>query len=524
MPSAAQIARLFELHQGASRAEAWARTIEMLKLVGISEPERRARQYAHQLSGGMCQRVMIAMALATSPRLLIADEPTTGLDVSIAAQILDLLRDLGRRTGASILLITHDLGVVAEVCDRVAVMHAGQIVEVGPATTIFARPLHPYTQALVRSIPRIDRERGDGADSRHGAVAPGAAARLPVRRALPPRARRLPPRTGRRCVPPPRITRSPATPSRWTMPLLAVEDLVKHFPLGGPAAWLDRVRGRAPRAVRAVDGVSFTVEPGETLGLVGESGCGKSTVARLILRLVEPTAGRVRFGDVDLTALGDEPLRRQRRDLQMVFQDPTASLNPRLSVRRAVEEPLRRHGALSAAERRERVVQVLARVGLGPELLDRYPHELSGGQRQRVNIARAIATEPRFVVLDEPTSALDVSLRARAILLLAELRATLGMSYLFISHDLATVKYLAEPRRRHVPGDDRGGGADGRAVPVARATPTRGRSCRPFPSPIPRSGASASGSAARSRARSTSRQAAGCAGAVPLAQPSAPSP
>ena len=186
------------------------------------------------------------------------------------------------------------------------------------------------------------------------------------------------------------------------MPLLAVEGLVKHFPLGGPGEWLDRVRGRAPKAVRAVDGVSFAVEPGETLGLVGESGCGKSTVARLILRLVDPTDGHVRFGDVNLTALTGEPLRLQRRDLQMVFQDPTASLNPRLSVRRAVEEPLRRHSTLGAAERRERAAQVLARVGLGRELLDRYPHELSGGQRQRVNIARAIATEPRFVVLDEP--------------------------------------------------------------------------------------------------------------------------
>jgi oligopeptide/dipeptide ABC transporter ATP-binding protein len=223
--------------------------------------------------------------------------------------------------------------------------------------------------------------------------------------------------------------------------LLAVDGLVKHFPVA--AGWLDRLRGRPVPMVRAVDGVSFTVAAGETLGLVGESGCGKSTVARTILRLLEPTAGRVRLGEVDLTALPAEPLRRARRHIQMVFQDPTASLNPRLSVRRAVEEPLRRHTPLAPAERRARVRDILARVGLGAELLDRYPHELSGGQRQRVNIARAIATEPRVVVLDEPTSALDVSLRAKAILLLAELRATLGMTYLFISHDLATVKYLA---------------------------------------------------------------------------------
>ena len=227
------------------------------------------------------------------------------------------------------------------------------------------------------------------------------------------------------------------------MALLSVEGLVKHFPIGGARAWLDRLGGQAPRSVRAVDGVSFAVAPGETLGLVGESGCGKSTVARSILRLVEPTAGRVIFGDVDLTALSAEPLRRQRRNLQMVFQDPTASLNPRLSVGRTVQEPLQRHTTLGAGERRARVVEVLAQVGLGAELVDRYPHELSGGQRQRVNIARAIATRPRFVVLDEPTSALDVSIRVRAILLLDELRSTLGMTYLFISHDLASVKYLA---------------------------------------------------------------------------------
>jgi len=226
-------------------------------------------------------------------------------------------------------------------------------------------------------------------------------------------------------------------------PLLAIDGLVKHFPLGGPAAWLDILRGRAPAAVHAVDGVSLAIGAGETLGLVGESGCGKSTLARCLLRLIEPTAGRIHFDGVELTTLGEAPLRRRRREIQMVFQDPTASLNPRFTVRRTVEEPLRLHTELGRAARRELAEQVLGQVGLGAELLDRYPHELSGGQRQRVNIARAIATAPRLVVLDEPTSALDVSLRARIIMLLGELREKLGMTYLFISHDLAMVKYLS---------------------------------------------------------------------------------
>jgi oligopeptide/dipeptide ABC transporter ATP-binding protein len=225
--------------------------------------------------------------------------------------------------------------------------------------------------------------------------------------------------------------------------LLAVDGLVKHFPLRRPGGWLDTLRGRAPLAVRAVDSLSLTIDTGETLGLVGESGCGKSTVARCILRLIEPTAGRVCFDGAELPALGEEALRRRRRDIQMVFQDPTASLNPRFTVRQTVEDPLRLHTDLGRPARRERAREVLGRVGLGAELLGRYPHELSGGQRQRVNIARAIATEPKLVVLDEPTSALDVSLRARIIMLLGELRERLGMTYLFISHDLATVKYLS---------------------------------------------------------------------------------
>ncbi|MBI4589720.1 MAG: ATP-binding cassette domain-containing protein [Candidatus Rokubacteria bacterium] len=225
--------------------------------------------------------------------------------------------------------------------------------------------------------------------------------------------------------------------------LLEARDLVKHFPLKGIRAWLSAMGGGARPAVRAVDGISLRLAPGETLGLVGESGCGKSTVARCLLRLIEPSAGRILFDRTDLSALPDEPLRRLRRDLQMVFQDPNASLNPRLTVRRTVDEPLRLHTTLTTAERQDAVREVLDRVGLGPELLHRYPHELSGGQRQRVNIARAIATRPRFVILDEPTSALDVSLRAKIILLLDDLRTRLGMTYLFISHDLATVKYLA---------------------------------------------------------------------------------
>ncbi len=339
----------------------------------------------------MRQRVMIAMALSCEPRILIADEPTTALDVTVQAQILELIRALRDETGAGVLLITHDLGVVAELADRVAVMYAGRIVEHGPVEEVFERPQDDHTRRLLAAVPRIDG--------------------------------------------PPRARPAPAEPPAG--PLLALDALEVHFPARG------RRRGRGKQPARAVDGVTLTIDPGETVGLVGESGSGKSTLARAAVRLIEPTGGSVAFAGRDITRARRRELDALRPELQIVFQDPYGSLNPRKRVRDIVGLPLRLHG-VGREEAARRVDGLLERVGLAPEHADRWPHEFSGGQRQRIGIARALALEPRLVVLDEPVSALDVTVQAQILALLDELQLELGLAYLFISHDLGVIRQVAD--------------------------------------------------------------------------------
>ncbi len=470
----AQIREALPPARRASRRAARARVLELLDQVGIPDPARRYGEYPHQFSGGMKQRAMIAMALAGEPDLLIADEPTTALDVTIQAQILDLLDDLKRRTHLAMLFITHDLGLVATRCDRVAVMYAGRIVEQAPRAAFFAQPRHPYSQKLFRALPGRGKRgaalevipgnvpslhkpprgcafasRCEAAWSRCAEEAPrwielggGAGVRchlydggdrvLPaaavVRQASP---APLPP-TGR-------IAPAATAITAAAEPLLEVEDLEVHFPI------YKGVLRRVVGYVKAVDGVSFSIPTARTLALVGESGCGKTTVGKGILRLVPPTGGRVRFAGMDLTRLAGAPLRRLRRQFQIVFQDPYSSLDPRMPVAEIVMEGLRVQG-LAGATRRERMARVealLEQVGLPSDAARRYPHEFSGGQRQRISIARALAVEPRLIVCDEPTSALDVSVQAQILNLLKRLQDDLALSYLFITHNLGVVEYLA---------------------------------------------------------------------------------
>ncbi len=383
-----QIAEQIRAHRAVGRAEARERTVELLRRVEIPDPDRRVDAYPHELSGGMRQRVMIAMALSCEPRILIADEPTTALDVTVQAQILDLIRALRAETGAGVLLITHDFGVVAELADRVAVMDAGRIVEQGPVEEIFERPQDDHTRRLLAAVPRID----------------GPPPRRPAREA-------------------------------HDGPLLALEGLEVVFPARG--------RRRGAGEVRAVAGVTLTIEPGETVGLVGESGSGKSTLARAAVRLLDPTGGSVAFAGRDITRARRRELDALRPELQIVFQDPYGSLNPRKRVRDIVGLPLRLHGA-GREEAARRVDGLLERVGLRPEHAERWPHEFSGGQRQRIGIARALALEPRLVVLDEPVSALDVTVQAQILALLDELQRDLGLAYLFISHDLGVIRQVAD--------------------------------------------------------------------------------
>ena len=454
-----QIGEVLVCHKGMEPAKARVRALELLDLVRINAPERRFRQLPHALSGGMRQRALIAMALASEPELLIADEPTTALDVTVQAQILDLLIDLRQRLGLAVLMITHDLGVVARLCQQVAVMYAGTVVERDRADAVLLRPAHPYARGLLRSTPaletRLDRLLtidGQPPDLRRPpqgcAFLPRCARGTDSCRTRPP----LGPKrggTGGRVacwhpVTEPETVPAAASPAGESAavrpdPLVAVEGLTVHFPAGRDGLFGPR------RVVQAVDGVSFTVRAGETLGLVGESGSGKTTTGRAILRRAPITRGDVRYRGQSITTLTGEPLRRLRRDMQLIFQDPYASLNPRMTVFDIVAEPLIVHGlAPDKRALRDRVVDLLALVGLPADAVTRHPHAFSGGQRQRIGIARALTLEPAFIVADEPVSALDVSIRAQVVNLMQDLQARLGLTYLFIAHDLAVVRHIAD--------------------------------------------------------------------------------
>jgi peptide/nickel transport system ATP-binding protein len=387
MTVGAQLTEAIRAHDTVSRAEAQKRATQALQAVRLSEPDRRMRQYPHELSGGMRQRVMIAMALALRPEVLIADEPTTALDVTVQREVLDLLRDLQRDLGTAIILITHDMGVVAEMADRVIVMRQGRQVETASTPDIFARPQADYTRSLLAAVPRM----GQGA------------------------------------------ARSPVT----TDPIASLSDVVVRYPLRGG------LLGGITQNVHAVEHVSFDIRKGETFALVGESGCGKSTIAKALVGLA-PHQGRIEIAGQAMQGLDTAGLKAMRRKVQMVFQDPMAALNPRMRVGDLIAEPLLIHGIGTPAERKAHAKDLMSRVGLEEAQLDRYPHEFSGGQRQRICIARALALQPDLIIADESVSALDVSVQARVLDLLRTLQREFGMSYLFISHDMAVVDNISD--------------------------------------------------------------------------------
>ncbi|SLN75561.1 ABC transporter ATP-binding protein [Oceanibacterium hippocampi] len=412
-----QISEAARLHQGLTRRQGRALAIEMLKRVRIPDAERRLDQYPHELSGGMRQRVMIATALSCNPRLLIADEPTTALDVTVQAEILLLIKQLQQETGTAVLFISHDLSVVSEISDKIIIMRNGRKVEEGTTEEVLLRPHEPYTQMLLSAVPRLGETAG-----KTGPV------RIAVTGGVPTASRPANDATDRSDVP------GSAAPGQ---PLLRVENLTKRFEIRrGPFRQLAAV-------THAVESVSFEIAAGETLSLVGESGSGKSTTGRCILRLIEPDSGRVTMGGTDILALSGREMTARRRDMQIVFQDPYASLNPRKTAADLVGEPLLIHQGASGSLLDDQVESLFRRVGLLPEHRDRYPHEFSGGQRQRIGIARAIALKPKLIVGDEPVSALDVSIRAQIVNLMIDLQEEFGISYLFISHDMAVVERMS---------------------------------------------------------------------------------
>jgi peptide/nickel transport system ATP-binding protein len=451
-----QIAETLERHTDLRGDALSRRAVELLDAVRIPDAANRLADYPFQLSGGMKQRVMIAVALACDPELLIADEPTTALDVTIQAQILDLLRTLQRERGMALLLITHDLAVVAEMAHTVAVMYAGQIVEAASREQFFATPVHPYSQKLFASLPDR-RRRGSELAVIRGSVPPLTSHFVSCRfadrcdRVADICRREAPlwdgaPEAGVRCHLPATVASIDATSERSVdearhgagEKTLTIQNLTVHFPVR------KGLFQRTVASVRAVDGVSLDIAPGETLGLVGESGCGKTTIGKAIVRLVDPTGGTVRYGDLDLASATLREVRPVRKDVQIIFQDPYSSLNPRMRVLDTLEEGMSALGVgADAREREARVDRLLADVGLAADAKYRYPHEFSGGQRQRIAIARALSVEPRLIICDEPTSALDVSVQAQILNLLRDLQQQRGLAYLFITHNISVVEFIA---------------------------------------------------------------------------------
>jgi peptide/nickel transport system ATP-binding protein len=413
-----QISEALKLHRSVSGPQAIEMTDEMLRLVGFPDPKRALRSYPFELSGGLRQRAMIAMALVCRPALLIADEPTTALDVTIQAQILKLMVELQHELGMAVMLITHDLGVVSNIAEEIIVMYRGEVMESGTLDDIFRRAEHPYLRALLRAVPRFDMKPGERL--------------VPIREIAPGNAPHL-------------MAERRKWPADAVGPLLECNELSKTYSIRKSGLFGSRKSG--PR-VTAVDGVSIKIERGECLGLVGESGCGKTTLSKLLLRAVSPDAGSITFNDhgrlVDVLSLEGEDLKQFRRQVQFIFQDPFGSLNPRMTVYDIIEEPLVIHGIGDTRSRREMVYELVTLVGLDLRHVKRYPHSFSGGQRQRIGIARALALRPSLVICDEPTSALDVSIQAQILNLLMDLKEKLALTYLFISHNLAVVDYIAD--------------------------------------------------------------------------------